>query len=611
MSGGLGDVQLHLVNNLDEVGALFRWLGEDRRQHALGVDTETGGFDRVNDPLRLVQVGDENHGWAIPWERWGGVFEDVVRRWDGDYLLHNAPFDTAFTDREGVVLPRHRVRDTMVMSAINESHMSKALKSQAARHVDAAAAGLQLQLAGTGFNWATVPIEFPEYWLYGALDPVLTYRLDEHHYPVVMREAPAAFDLEMAVLWVVERMSATGAYVDVEYAQRYLGQFSEYSAAVERWCVDSYGVKAGSNAAIIRILENAGFAFDKTTQAGAKSLDKEVLEGVDHPLAQAVLGRRQAQKMASTYLKFYVERADGASLIHPSFNTLGARTSRMSCSDPNLQNVPRLGTNSFADVVRNCITSRHVPRSVLDRVDAGEPFTQDDARRYGCLIFCDFSQIEMRLLAHFAQEPAMIAAFRGDEDFFVTLARQIYQDDAITKKDPRRRVTKNSGYAKIYGAGVRKFALTAGIPEHEARAFLARFDGLYPGAARFGVEVIQEAMRRRHEEGVAYTRSPLTNRRFVADHNKEYALTNYKIQGVAAEINKMKLVELDAAGLGEFMFLTVHDEVGLDVPGEHVDDVVRTLRKVMNDDALLSVPIEAEVAYGARWGRKKDWVMTA
>jgi DNA polymerase I len=257
------------------------------------------------------------------------------------------------------------------------------------------------------------------------------------------------------------------------------------------------------------------------------------------------------------------------------------------------------GGNPGIKVVRNMVTSRWVPWDLPD--DEWNPLI------HGTLIMCDFSQIEMRLLAHFAAEEAMIAAFRGDDDFFVALARQIFQDPTITKKDPRRQITKNSGYAKIYGAGVRKFAQTAGISDAQARDFLARFDALYPGVKRFQFETLDAAMRLKASEGFASTRSPFTNRRFVADDRKEYTLVNYKIQGSAAEILKQKMLELSAAGLGEWMFLPVHDEVLLDVPGEHVRDVVRTLQQVMNDDELLSVPIQAEISYGRRWGSKVDW----
>lgn len=600
----LDDVELNLVTSIDDVLRLKEWMGRRRSLNALAFDTETSGL-HWNDRVRLIQVGDDVAGWAMDRDDWLGLFRNIVDTWEGDWIGHNSPFDTTKLEKNcNVHIPRNRIHDTMVRARINESHMSMALKSQAARHVDPAAAGLQAELAGTKWTWENVPVTYGPYWMYGALDPVLTYKLEEYHRPITERDAPQAYDIEMAVLWVVERMRWYGAHVDRALAQRRFDEFMSYCKQVEHWTQSEYGVKPGSNAAIIRILEDAGYTFSKATKSGAIALDKDVLEGIEHPLAQAVLSRRQAQKMASTYLQFYVENADENNLLHPSFNTLGARTSRMSCSDPNLQNLPRLGTSKFGDIVRNCFKTRW-----------GVPWNQDislaqnatdDGR--GALVMCDFDQIEMRMLAHFAQEQGMISAFKSEGDFFVNLARQIYQDDTITKKDKRRQVTKNAGYAKIYSAGVQKFAQTAGITVSQARDFLNRFDTLYPGVKDFQNAVLSTAMQRQRETGLAYARSPLTGRRYVADSRKEYALINYLVQGAAAEVNKMKLIELDAAGLGEWMFATVHDEVLLDVPGGHVPDVINVLNKIMNDDNLLSVPITAGISVGERWGEKKDWV---
>jgi hypothetical protein len=160
----------------------------------------------------------------------------------------------------------------------------------------------------------------------------------------------------------------------------------------------------------------------------------------------------------------------------------------------------------------------------------------------------------------------------------------------------------------IYGAGTSKFALTAGISEREAKEFMERWNAMYPGIPAFQSGVIQTALQRKRDEGLAYVRSPLTGRKHVADPRKEYALTNYLIQGLAAELFKMKVLEVDASGLGQWLTMLVHDEVVLDVPNEHVVEAVHTLERIMNDTSILApVPVSASVSFGLRWGAKQDW----
>lgn len=597
----LADVKVHLVDSVDTAGEMFRWLSN---KDIIGFDTESTGLDKRKDKVRLIQVGDSTTGWSIPWQRWGGVFEELVRKYQGRYVAHNLTYDHRLLSNEGINIPKEKCHDTRPMMHVLTSTGSLALKQFAKKNIDPMAAVLQDQLDDAitrgGWNWATVPINFAPYWQYGGLDPVLTMRAFEMLYPQVQAEAPLSYQLELAVAWSCDKMEARGTRIDRPYIQAMIDELSAYMAEVDQWCYHNYRLEnPGSDLQVIDVLRREDVNLVKRTESGARySVDKEVLGSLAHPLAGAVLGRRQAGKVISTYLETYLElTTDAYPFIHASINTVGGtdknpfepggggrgvRTGRMSMSGPNLQNVPT--RTKMGKRIRNAF----VPRP--DHL-----WVKDDA-----------DQIEMRILTHLSQDPGLIAAFQSDKDFFVNLGVQLFHEPDFQKSDPRRQLIKNGGYAKIYGAGNEKFAKTAGTSEADAAEFMSDFDTNFPGIATFVRSVERVAKQRLHEEGEAYVRSPMTGRKHVADARKEYALVNYLIQGMAGEVLKMKIVEADAAGLDEFMIFPVHDEVDLDVPIDQVPQVLETLDDVMNDSSMLSVPITWTPAVGARWGDAKD-----
>lgn len=596
MTSPLERVQLHRIDDVDDVREFLDWF--DHTGDSLGVDTESTGFKwHGDDYVRTVQVGDEEHGWFMRWDRWSGLFESIIKVHvaDGGWLdLMNAKFDYAFLRKAGVKLPQDRMRDVGVMAHVLESHMSRALKNQAARHIDPRANALQHELdealsSRSEWTWATIPDDFRPYWTYAALDPVLTTLIRKKHLPVVEAQAPRAYEIENAFQWVALKAETYGACVDVPYAEDHYRKFVAYCDDVETWCKSEYGISPGSNQKVVAKLQELGFTdgyFTKETARGAVALDAGVLEAIDHPLAQAVLQRRQLQKIASTYLKFYVSHVDSDSAIHPSMNTCGALTGRMTMSEPNLQNLPVRGTNPGVKVVRNCIVSR--PGHTL--------------------IMVDFDQVEMRGLAIMSGDPGLIAAFSGGQDFFVEIARAVFDDPTLVKSDPRRQPVKNGMYARIYGAGLVKQAATAGVSLEQMRYVSNGLNQRFPGIETYARSVIDQAIRDGRESGgPAYTTCPLSGQRFHADRGKEYALVNYKIQGWAAKLLKLKALELDAAGLGDYIIAFVHDEILFDVPNELVRDAIHTIQKIMNDDTMYPVAIRASVSTGQRWGEKTEW----
>lgn len=622
----LAQARAHLVKTTDDCMELLRWLSSKTK---IGFDTETTGLDHDRDRARLVQIGDQMDGWAIPFERWAGLVDDVVARYEGTYVMHNAPFDWAMMQNGGVDIPIGRIHDTRLKAHVITSTGSLALKTLAQRHVDphahAAQQALEEAIGRNGaWTWANVPVTLRDYWVYGALDPILTIRLDDYLDPIVQADAPLSYELEMRATWVCERMARKGVAVNRPYTEELYTKFTQHVKVIEEYCTEHYGVKPGSNDAVVEILQRDGRVLSKLTDTGRYSLDKDVLAEFSdrslpqyHPLADAVFSRRRAQKVASTYLRHYLDGSAWDGRIHPSINSIGGsaknpfesggmrgvRTGRMSMDDPNMQNVPI--HTVMAKTIRNCF------EAMCDRrCGCGQP--------HRWLKF-DFDQIEMRVFGHLAEDLALIEMFKQaiatGLDPFTAACREIFRDPRLGKDDIRRQHTKNAFYAIIYGAGLDKFAMTAGIRDAAGRldlavanAFLTRLHQMYPGIKQLQRAIEQEAFTRLNVEGDAYVRSPLTNRRHTADRGREYAIMNYLVQGTAAEILKMKMIECDAAGLGPFMTLPVHDEIDFDVPEAQAYDVLQTAREIMNDPTLLSVPITATASLGQRWGAVEDVV---
>lgn len=587
----LSNVRMLRVTCLDDVLEMRRWLGE--RRLVLGVDTETGGLDWWREPLRTVQFGDAETGWCVDADLWKGPIVEMLRDYDGPIVMHNSKFDVHFLEVNGVKVRRNLLHDTRTMAHLVDPTKSTGLKPLSARliHRGAAAgqANLKTAMRDAGWTWATVPTDYQDYWTYAALDPVLTARLYEKLKPQVDASYREVYELEIESTLVLADMERRGALVDLVYCQDMIAKLEPYLAEMKAWIKGEFGVSnPGSDQQVIAKLQEAGLTWSKKTEKGNVACDKEVLKSLNHPLAGAILTYRDAQKLLSTYIANFYELSDSDGVLHASINPLGARTGRMSISRPSMQNLPR---------------SQH-PRNAIV------------AREGNQLVLADFDQIEMRLLAHFAGEEAMTEAIRyGDYmteqghsgyDVHSMNARGIYglaMDEAVPKL--QRQVTKNSGFAKIYGAGVAQFARTAGITESEAKQFLDLYDLRFPGVKRFQDQVTQVAMQRARDgdDNLAWVRSPI-GRRHPCNPREAYKLVNYLVQGTAADVFKRALVELDRAGLADYLILPVHDEAIADVPEAEVEEYKVEMRRAMEDRTSFAVPLTADVEVVPRWGVK-------
>lgn len=563
-------VDLHLVETMDDVAAFKRWVGE-RRDGILCFDTETTGLRPDFDRIRLAQFGDKKQGWAIPFERWGGAVMEILNTYEGEIGAHNLKFDARNVEHEepGFKWPWHRSHDTMTQAHLVNPLRPKGLKPMSARLVDPqAVAGqkaLDLGMATNKWDWATVPVNYPPYWIYAAMDPVLTAHNHDVLYPQVMANYRANYDLEMGVTRVVAKMEQLGMRIDVPYFEMKNRELLEFVQNSRNWMADEYGLFNPTPLGLIKFFKAAGVKMlDKKTNSGQQAMDKDVLESIDHPVAAAVRNMRKAERLANTYCANMLGLRDSNDRVHANFWTMGTRTARFTITDPALQTLPKKDTT---------IRSGIIPSD-----------------GYGLISF-DMDQVEARLMAHFSGSQPMIEAFLGDRDFFCVIASAIYAEEINNKKDPRRQLTKGGVYGKIYGGGAETLAHTTGVTLEQMEHVLYNFDLQFPEVSILQHNLQSLGKQRQIADGESWIKTP-DGRRLVADDDKDYTLTNYLIQTHAAEIMKKKLVLLDTILPAEVRLLvSVHDELVMEAPEDMIKDVMPEIQAALDDFDSYSIPL--------------------
>jgi DNA polymerase I len=573
----MNGVKFHLVETLDEANDFIAWVRQLDPNTWLALDTETGGLDYYRDALRLVQFGDTTTGWALDYRDWRGPVRQALEEWDGKVVGHNAKFDMHFLSYAGLPLKRHNWHDTRTMAHLLDPTKSTSLKDLGNRFISSASSDGQkarkAAMMKEGWGWDDIPTDFPAYWQYACLDTVLTARIAEHFWPEVEANFKELYDLEMGVLFALMDAEERGARIDRRYCESTLLELREEASTMRTRITALYGVRNPASAPqLAAALIRDGVTLTETTATGQWQMTEAILETIDHPLVHDVLTLRQTEKIANTYIQNFIDLSDSRDFVHAHVNPLGARTGRMSCTRPNLQNLPR---------------GRKVRDAFIPRPDH-------------VLVSADFDQIELRLLAHFAQEQAMIDAIWAGDDLHWMTAKLIFGEDA-TKE--HRQIAKGGNFGKIYGIGVASFARQMGIPIEMAQAFMTGYDNTFTGVAAF-MKRMERTVHERSHMGVGHIYTPW-GRRHPVDIDATYRGVNYLVQGTAADLLKQKIVDLDQAGLLEYFVLPVHDELIFDVPENEAKDFVAELIPVMEERERFCVPITAGVdILTDRWGEK-------
>jgi DNA polymerase-1 len=576
----LNGVKCYLVDSVDEAQRFLTWLSE--RHPYLACDTETTGLNwSTYGPgfLRTVQFGDAQEGWTIPVRDWRGVVLDALRRYDGDLYFQNAPFDLHALDSDGLPLPApHRVHDLKIMHSLHAPLHPHGLKNLARQHFGpTAVAGedvLKQAFKDDGWTWETVPTNFPPYAFYAALDTVLTSRLAEHYAPLTAGEA---YEREMAVQSVMFRAECKGMRIDADYTSALRDQWMTEAADLKVVLQEAGIPNPNSNAQVTDALREAGWEPEEFTETGLPQLDKTVLATLEerYPgVAVPLLRYKRLTKWTSSYLDTFLTRRDTDDRVHASINTMAARHGRMSITKPALQTLPR------GPEIRDCI----VP------ADGHELWT------------IDYDSMEMVMLAEFCRDPGLMDAVQ-EEDIHRYCASLSYGVSLGEVTKDQRQIAKNTNFSRVYGAGPKKIAATAGVTEAEIRTYMSSFDQRFPGVSQFINDLQMTAKRRHASEGKPYAMTT-GGRKVEVDPDKIYTITNYLISGSCADVFKSAILRLDAAGLGDDIVVPVHDETVFEFPKGDTERVATAL-DAMQDLSTYSVPFTCG-ADGplTRWGDK-------
>ena len=423
-----------------------------------------------------------------------------------------------------------------------------------------------------------------------------TYRLYEHFAPRLAEHQLDTLlrELEIPLLYVLAEMEWTGVAIDLAWFASLKVKFQSGREAVERriWKEAGEEFNINSNAKLREILfEKLGLPVKKSTATGP-STDASVLQELadeGHTLPVLLMEYRELSKLESTYLDALPALVNPRTgRLHTSYSQTVAATGRLSSSDPNLQNIP-VRTEVGRDIRRG-----FVPRS-------GWKF-----------LAADYSQIELRLLAHLSGDPAFVAAFRSGGDIHRQTAATIFGVDIDAVTPEMRARAKTINFATIYGQGPFSLSRQLRIGVDEAKAFIATYFDRFAGVRRFLDQCVEQARER------GYTETLFGRRRYIPElHDRNFNVRafgeriaqNSPIQGSAADLIKRAMLrvasELTSHELQSCMLLQVHDELLFEAPPAELTELGEIVVAAMCQAATLSVPLEVDVGIGPNWVETK------
>ncbi len=579
-------------------------------------DTETTDLEPRD--AQLVGIGccwgDSTEIAYIPLGHIGGnldtatvleVLRPILESSDYPKALQNAKFDRLVLRFQGIKLAGV-VFDPMLASYVLNPDSSHNLGELSQRYLGLTAKSYT-DLVPKGKTIADVDIsavaDYCGMDVYGTFGLVAKLREELEKVPALYK---LLLEIEQPLEPVLAQMESTGFHIDQAYLKEFSKQLEKDLAAIEEQAYAAAGEKfnLGSPKQLSQLLFDK-FNLDRKKSRKIQtgySTDAATLEKLqgDHPVVDAILEYRTLSKLKSTYVDALpvLVRPD-TQRVHTNFNQTVTSTGRLSSSNPNLQNIP----------IRTAF-SRQIRKAFVP-----EPGW--------LMVAADYSQIELRILAHLTQEPILVEAYQRNEDIHTVTARLLFEKETVTPDE--RRLAKTINFGVIYGMGAQRFARETGIKASDGKVFIERFNDRYPKVFAYLQQMQQEAIalgyvetilgRRRYFSFTSDRLHKLRNRKpedinldnlrglTAYDAGLLRAAANAPIQGSSADIIKIAMVRLHEIlqNYQARLLLQVHDELVFEVPPSEWEELQPQIRSVMESAMQLSVPLVVDVRAGQNW----------
>jgi DNA polymerase-1 len=582
----------HLVDSEPELQALLTRLAKEKE---VGIDTETtGGHPLLTELVGIGFAIEPGEAWYVPCNGQLGastVREHLKRFFHSapcKLFGHNIKYDYHVLKNIGIEL-KHIFFDTILASyLIDPQNRRHNLDELALEKFKKNKIPIE-ELIGKGKTSRTMleaPIERVKDYCCEDID--YTCRLKEHFEEELKEKnlEKIFHDLEMPLLPILAQMERIGIYLDAEQIQS-LGK--AIGAEVDK-IRDHIHREVGETFNLNSPKQLGQILYEKLKIPPPRKLSTsaDVLEelAVEHPIVQSILDYRTLEKLRSTYAEALPESINPhTGRIHCTFNQSVAATGRLSCQDPNLQNIPIRSRAGLA--IRSCFKPQKQGWSYVGG---------------------DYSQIELRLLAHFSEDKELIKAFKEGEDIHVHTASRIFDIPESEVTAEMRSQAKTVNFGILYGQGPFGLSKQLGISMRDASEFIQKYFARYPGVSAY-IEHCKALVRK---TGVATTLTgrqrpipEMTNQNPNIRSAAERLAVNTPLQGTAADLIKMAMIEIDRTirerNLKGHMILQIHDELVFEVPDSEVPLFESLVKEKMEHVLKLNIPIEVHIAVGKNW----------